>query len=223
MKKQLVSILFALCMVLCLVPLAAFAEGETENVQVVADQTTLVAAIDVYKRQGWFSAVYLNLRTLSERGVLPSRNSDIYATFTAAMIDPLPEKQREFLAVMGLADEFTVEMAQCITGDADAAQILAMLTEQNAFVTRLPDGVTYRFHHMMKECAERSFHEMKAETQKLYWERFGLWYENQRQYLHAIAAYRKSEDYHAPVSYTHLDVYKRQACACATWMPPPAI
>ena len=60
-------------------------------------------------------------RTLSERGVLPSRHSDIYATFTAAMIDPLPEKQREFLAVMGLADEFTVEMAQCITGDADAA------------------------------------------------------------------------------------------------------
>lgn len=38
---------------------------------------------------------------------------------------------------------------------------------------------------------------MKAETQKLYWERFGLWYENQRQYLHAIAAYRKSKDYHA--------------------------
>lgn len=118
----------------------------------------------LYSSEGWFSAVYLNLRTLSERGVLPSRNSDIYATFTAAMIDPLPEKQREFLAVMGLADEFTVEMAQCITGDADAAQILAMLTEQNAFVTRLPDGATYRFHHMMKECAERSFHEMKAET-----------------------------------------------------------
>lgn len=45
MKKQLVSILFALCMVLCLVPLAAFAEGETENVQKVADQTTLVAAM----------------------------------------------------------------------------------------------------------------------------------------------------------------------------------
>ena len=151
----------------------------------------------LYSSEGWFSAVYLNLRTLSERGVLPSRNSDIYATFTAAMIDPLPERQREFLAIMGLADEFTIEMAQYITGDADAAQILAMLTEQNAFVTRLPDGVTYRFHHMMKECAERSFHEMKVETQKLYWERFGQWYENQRQYLHAIAAYRKSEDYHA--------------------------
>lgn len=45
MKKQLVSILFALCMVLCLVPLAVFAEGETENVQEVTNQTTLVAAM----------------------------------------------------------------------------------------------------------------------------------------------------------------------------------
>ena len=151
----------------------------------------------LYSSEGWFSAVYLNLRTLSERGVLPSRHSDIYATFTAAMIDPLPEKQREFLAVMGLADEFTVEMAQAVTGDADAEQLLSMLTEQNAFVTRLPDGATYRFHHMMKACAERSFLTMAQETQRLYWERFGLWYEQHRQYLHAIAAYQKSENYDA--------------------------
>ena len=151
----------------------------------------------LYSSEGWFSAVYLNLRTLSERGVLPSRHSDIYATFTAAMIDPLPEKQREFLAVMGLADEFTVEMAQAVTGDADAEQLLSMLTEQNAFVTRLPDGMSYRFHHMMKACAERSFLTMAQKTQKLYWERFGLWYEQHRQYLHAIAAYQKSENYDA--------------------------
>ena len=151
----------------------------------------------LYSSEGWFSAVYLNLRTLSERGVLPSRHSDIYATFTAAMIDPLPEKQREFLAVMGLADEFTVEMAQAVTGDADAEQLLSMLTEQNAFVTRLPDGMSYRFHHMMKACAERSFLTMAQETQRLYWERFGLWYEQHRQYLHAIAAYQKSENYDA--------------------------
>ena len=151
----------------------------------------------LYSSEGWFSAVYLNLRTLSERGVLPSRDSDIYATFTAAMIDPLPEPQRAFLAVMGLADEFTVEMAQYITGDGDAGQILSALTEQNAFVTRLPDGVTYRFHHMMKECAERSFQAMPAETQRRYWERFGLWYEEHWQYLHALAAYRKSGNYDA--------------------------
>ena len=99
----------------------------------------------LYSSEGWFSAVYLNLRTLSERGALPDRNSDIYATFTAAMINPLPEKQREFLAVMGLADEFTVEMARFVTEDADAEKSLFALTAQNAFVTCLPDGVTYGY------------------------------------------------------------------------------
>ncbi len=151
----------------------------------------------LYSSEGWFSAVYLNLLTLSEYGVLPGRTSDIYTTFTAAMIDPLPVKEREFLAVMGLADEFTVEMAQFITGDVQAKQMLSRLTEQNAFVKRLPDGITYRFHHMMKECAERCFLTMQPETQKLYRERFGLWYENGRQYLHAIAAFWKSENYNA--------------------------
>ena len=151
----------------------------------------------LYSSEGWFSAVYLSLRTLSERGALPDSNSDIYSTFTAAMIDPLPEKQQEFLAVMGLADEFTVEMARFVTGDADAEKLLAVLTEQNAFVKRLPDGVTFRFHHMMKECAERRFRMLEEQKRSNDLERFGLWYENHGQYLHAIASYRRSGDYDA--------------------------
>ena len=149
----------------------------------------------LYSSEGWFSAVYLNLRTLHEQGALPDRRSDIYATFTAAMIDPLPERQREFLAVMGLADEFSEDMARFVTGDADAGEILAALTAQNAFVKRLPDGVTYRFHHMMKECAERCFEALDAEKRALYQARCGAWYERHGQCLHAMAAYRRSGDY----------------------------
>ena len=144
--------------------------------------------------EGWFSAVYLNLRTLSGGGALADRTSDIHATFTAAMIDPLPEKHQEFLAVMGLADEFTVEMARFVTGDAHAEAQLAVLTEQNAFVQRLPDGVTFRFHHMMKECAESRFLKLDREKQSLYLGRFGQWYEDSGQYLHALASYRRCRD-----------------------------
>ena len=151
----------------------------------------------LYSSEGWFSAVYLNLRTLSECGALPDRNSDIYTMFTAAMIDPLSEKQREFLAVMGLADEFTVEMAYYVTENEEAEQLLAVLTAQNAFVKCLPDGMTYRFHHMMKACAERTFLTLAPAKQQNYRERFGLWYEDNRQYLHAMAAYRKSGNYGA--------------------------
>ena len=151
----------------------------------------------LYSSEGWFSAVYLNLRTLSEHGALPERDSDIFTMFTAAMIEPLPQRQQEFLAVMGLADEFTAEMARFVTGDANAEELLAVLTAQNAFVKRLPDGVTYRFHHMMKECAERTFRTLDAETQRRCRERYGAWYEERRQYLHAMAAYRRCGDYDA--------------------------
>lgn len=151
----------------------------------------------LYYSEGWFSAVYLNLRMYSEHGVLADRSSDISSIFTAAMIDPLPEKQREFLAVMGLADEFTVEMAQDIMQTGDAAELLAALTGQNAFVRRLPDGVTYRFHHMMKECALRVFLTLPQERRNDCRRRFGAWYEQHRQYLHAMHAYDQSGDYHA--------------------------
>ena len=134
----------------------------------------------LYYSEGWFSAIYLNLRLLSERGVLPKCSSDIYATFTAAMIEPLPAHLQEFLAVMGLADEFTAEMAHFITKRDDIQQILAMLTEQNAFVKRLSDDLTYRFHHMMKECAERKFLTLETDVQKRYREHFGIWYEEHR-------------------------------------------
>lgn len=151
----------------------------------------------LYSSEGWFSAVYLNLRTLSERGSLPDRDSDIYSIFIAAMIDPLPKKQRELLAVMGLADEFTAEMARFVTDNGDAQELLDLLTAQNAFVKCLPDGVTYRFHHMMKQCAERTFLLLPKQKKELYWHRFGSWYESRRQYLHAMSSYRKCGDFDA--------------------------
>lgn len=159
----------------------------------------------LYSSEGWFSAIYLNLRTLSECGVLPGRNSDIYATFTAAMIDPLPEKQQAFLSVMGLADEFTVEMARFVTGDDDAEKLLSALTAQNAFVTCLSDGVTYRFHHMMKECAQRTFLTLPAETQVRCRERLGAWYEEHQQYIQAMNTYWKSRNYDAALRVVEKD------------------
>ena len=56
----------------------------------------------LYSSEGWFSAVYLNLLTFSEHGVLPDRTSDIYTTFTAAMIDPLPENSGSFWQLWAL-------------------------------------------------------------------------------------------------------------------------
>ena len=142
--------------------------------------------------EGWFSAVYLDLCTLAETGRLPDSSSDIYGMFRSAMIDPLPTAQQEFLAVMGLADEFTGEMARYVTGDPDTGSILTSLTEQNAFVTRIPGGDGFRFHHVMKECARREFNTLDDAKQHLYMTRFAEWYEEHGQYLKALSAYAAS-------------------------------
>ena len=144
--------------------------------------------------EGWFSAVYLNLRALSERGALLGGDSDIYEMFTSALLDPLGERERRFLAIMSSADEFTPEMARSVTQMEDVGALLAALTEQNAFVTRLPEGRSYRFHHMLKTCAGRLFEALPEDERLGCFERFGEWYEREGQYLHALDAYEKCGD-----------------------------
>ena len=147
--------------------------------------------------EGWFAAVYLNLCSFSKLGELPGKTSDIYQMFSASMLNPLPEDRKEFLSAMGLADEFTEEMAEFITKREDVHQILKMLTRQNAFVTCLNDGQTYRFHHMMKECAFRAFRTLDDSRQAFYYERYGAWYEKHGAYIHALSAYRRNQNFAA--------------------------
>ena len=151
----------------------------------------------LHTSEGWFSAVYLNLCAFLKYGQLPDSKSDIYEMFAAAMIDPLPEERREFLIVMGLADEFTIKMAKYITGNTHAEAILTALTENNAFVSRLTDHQSFRFHHMMKECTERAFLSLSQRKQIMYRNRYGAWYESEKMYLHALRFYRESQNYDA--------------------------
>ncbi|MCR4903468.1 MAG: LuxR C-terminal-related transcriptional regulator [Butyrivibrio sp.] len=172
----------------------------------------------LYSSEGWFSAVYLNLCSLFENGFLPDHNSDIYSMFTQALIDPLPDDQKEFLAVMGLADEFNVDMAEFVTQNPDSENLIKKLTEKNAFVTRLHNGGNFRFHHMMKECAERAFNTLPRAKRDTYRNRYGKWYEEHSQYIHAIESYRLSQNYDAL-----LDVVKVDAGILLSAMKPELV
>lgn len=159
----------------------------------------------LYSSEGWFSAVYLNLCTFFESGHFPDHTSNIYDMFSSAMIAPLSDAQQEFLTVMGLADEFTVEMALFITGNPEAGQILSLMTRQNAFITPLPDGISFRFHHMMKECTQRAFAMLSHEKQTDFRNRYGQWYESRGQFLQALAAYNKALNYDAALAVIQKD------------------
>ena len=168
--------------------------------------------------EGWFSAVYLNLQALRQTGALPQGRADIYEMFSSALLEPLPRDQQEFLAVLGLCDEFTAEMAEFVTGDPRARQRLAALTEQNAFVQRLPDGRTYRFHHMMKACAARRFSELPWGVQARSQGRYGRWYLEHGQYLHAFRFFHAAGDYEGL-----LRTVARDAGICLSTLDPQAV
>ena len=144
--------------------------------------------------EGWFSAVYLNLKAYQAHGTLLTSGHDIYEMLNEAMLDPLPQERVDFLARMSLADEFTAEQAAFVTGLAESRELMRALTESNAFLRRLPDGQNYRLHHMMKECLGRRFREESPEEQRLVRCRHGAWYERQGEYLRAFHFYLQAGD-----------------------------
>ena len=83
--------------------------------------------------EGWFSAVYLNLKAYQAHGTLLTSGHDIYEMLNEAMLDPLPQERVDFLARMSLADEFTAEQAAFVTGLAESRELMRALTESNTF------------------------------------------------------------------------------------------
>ena len=79
------------------------------------------------------------------------------------------------------------------------------MTRQNAFITPLPDGVSFRFHHMMKECTQRAFAMLSHEKQTDFRNRYGQWYESRGQFLQALAAYNKALNYDAALAVIQKD------------------
>ena len=146
--------------------------------------------------EGWFSVVYLNLRTYSQRGSLLDKYDDIYNMITEALIDPLDTSEKLFLAYLSQADEFTDSMAHFVTGLADSDSILKQMTENNAFIIRLPEQ-KFRFHHMLQYCASVLFHQFSPDEQTQCEELYGQYYEGQKDYLRALLFYEKSKNYAA--------------------------
>ena len=147
--------------------------------------------------EGWFSAVYLQLRSMEEYGDMTGDMLDIYEMFNSALIDPLEEELREFIAVMSPADEFSLEMAEYITQNEESEKLLRKLTESNAFVRRLAGGNGYRFHHMLKTCAGRIFSQYDKSVQDMYIDRYGSWHRQRFEYIRAMMFYERSKNHRA--------------------------
>lgn len=140
--------------------------------------------------EGWFSCIYLCLKYYLELGSIPTKTGNIYDMMDDALLSPLPEEQRQFLLALCMADDFTADMAAFITQKENSTEMLRTSVENNAFISVLPDQITYRFHHMLKECTRRRFRCLPKAARNDLLERYGTWYEQRALYSKAMLVYQ---------------------------------
>ena len=145
--------------------------------------------------EGWFSMVYLWLSAHAQSGTWPENSAGIYPLIDEVLLQPLPDRLRDFLVRLGLPDDFTDEAAAFLWPEGDAAALLDRLTEQNAFVT-CTDGV-YRYHNMLRSCARARFSALPAAEQSEALHRLGQWYERTGSFDLAAECYERCGDWDA--------------------------
>lgn len=143
--------------------------------------------------EGWFSMVYLNLRTYLQTGRWPEHVASIYPLIDEVLFRPLSQRQRAFLIRLGLPDDFTAEEAAFLWPEGDAAELLESLTEQNAFIT-CTDGV-YRYHNMLRSCAREKFTLLPDAERRACLLRQGEWYAQAGAFYSAELCYERCGDW----------------------------
>lgn len=144
--------------------------------------------------EGWISMVYLNFKSYAQSGRFLSGSSDIFALIHQVLLTPLPERQREFLILVGMTDEFTAEQAAYLWQHSDSQGLLDFLSKNNAFITRGEHGI-YRCHHMLRHCVRLMFADKPEGYRRESYARLGNWHLKEQEYIAAYFAFAAAQDW----------------------------
>lgn len=144
--------------------------------------------------EGWISMVYLNFKAYAQSGRWLSGSSDIFTLIHQVLLAPLPERQREFLILVGMTDEFTAKQAAYLWQQSDAQSLLDSLSKNNAFITRGEHGV-YRCHHMLRHCVRLMFADKPEDYRRESYSCLGSWHLEQQEYIPSYFAFAAAQDW----------------------------
>ena len=144
--------------------------------------------------EGWISMIYLNFKSYIQSGQWLSNSSDIFTLIDQVLLEPLPEQHKEFLILIGMADEFTAKQASYLWQKDNAKELIDTLSKNNAFITRNESGI-YRYHHMLLQCTRQKFAEKPKDYQLESYHRLGQWFFEQEEYISAYYAFGKAQDW----------------------------
>ncbi|QAT42985.1 helix-turn-helix transcriptional regulator [Aminipila luticellarii] len=148
----------------------------------------------VLQSEGWISMIYLNFKSYAQNGHWLSSSSDIFDLIHQVLLVPLESRQREFLILIGMTDEFTAGQAAYLWQHGDAQSLLDSLTKNNAFITRSEQGI-YRYHHMLRHCVRLMFAEKPEGYRQESYSRLGKWHLKEQEYIAAYFAFAAAYDW----------------------------
>ncbi|MFN4140425.1 LuxR C-terminal-related transcriptional regulator [Aestuariivirga sp.] len=112
-----------------------------------------------HRTEGWIAALQLAALSLENRadkaGFISSfsgTDRDIADFLVQDVLGRLPARIIDFLLQTSVLDRISAPLAESVTGNSDAAALLAEIEQSNLFVIRLDQSRTwYRYHHLFQD------------------------------------------------------------------------
>lgn len=153
---------------------------------------------------GW--AIGVNAMAKSGE-VRPGKGGQDFAWyFETQLWDKWEPELREFCLKTGVVNEFDPELAEAMTGRADAAEVMSYLSRTNSFLSLL-HGNTYRFHHLFQDFLRERLLKSGINAASLY-KTAAMYYRDHRDYSRALRFWMDSGDYKGIDSYLYLFLFE---------------
>lgn len=110
---------------------------------------------------------------------------DLERYFLRSLVDALPGELADFLVRISIVEDLHPDLAQTITGAADAAQRLTQLRELTPIVCQVGDGQWVRLHALARTFLATRAAALSQEDTRAAHERAALWFGEQGRYAQA--------------------------------------
>lgn len=142
--------------------------------------------------EGWISALYLLMLEFKEEGHFFT-TTNIYKLVEKAVYKPFSEDIKDFLVMMSIFDNFTLEQATHMWGNDDAKTFISEITSKNAFVNYDVSSKVYQMHNIFTNFLKDI---KKGETiEHEQYKRAGQWFLKIGDYLSAMHYFYSCGDF----------------------------
>ena len=144
--------------------------------------------------EGWISALYLFMLEFIATGSY-SPETNIYTLIAKTVYEPLTAEKKEFLLILSIFDSFTREQAAYLWGKANTDELLADITNRNAFVNYDHRSKTYFAHNILTGFLREILAGKTSTYRQALYQKAAEWLEKIGDYFAAMRYYYACADF----------------------------